>query len=198
MNRETVPELMVDVDETVPVLTERESGIVSELTERFPQASAAIQRPRRIWASSERADCLAMLACLHDELGFGQLCTVTGLDTGSEFQLIYHIATPDGIVLSLRQSAPHDDAVFDTVTDIYKGGTLYEVEACNILGITINGIPADIRYPLPDDWPEGQYPLRKDWQPEVEAEAEEAEAEGADAESDAASETDAATDEEAT
>ena len=27
----------------------------------------------------------------------------------------------------------------------------------------VQGLPPGNRYPLPDDWPQGQYPLRKDW-----------------------------------
>jgi membrane-bound hydrogenase subunit beta len=27
-------------------------------------------------------------------------------------------------------------------------------------------LPEGFRYPLPDDWPANQYPLRKDWSPE--------------------------------
>jgi Ni,Fe-hydrogenase III component G len=29
----------------------------------------------------------------------------------------------------------------------------------------VTGLPEGSRYPLPDNWPEGQYPLRKDWKP---------------------------------
>jgi Ni,Fe-hydrogenase III component G len=32
-----------------------------------------------------------------------------------------------------------------------------------MLGVNVEGLPEGKRYPLPDDWPDGQYPLRKDW-----------------------------------
>ena len=32
-----------------------------------------------------------------------------------------------------------------------------------MFGIKVEGLPEGERYPLPDGWPEGQYPLRKDW-----------------------------------
>jgi len=35
------------------------------------------------------------------------------------------------------------------------------------LGVRIQGVADGNRYPLPDGWPEGQYPLRKDWTQEM-------------------------------
>jgi Ni,Fe-hydrogenase III component G len=32
-----------------------------------------------------------------------------------------------------------------------------------MFGITVENIPDPRRLVLPDDWPDGQYPLRKDW-----------------------------------
>ena len=34
-----------------------------------------------------------------------------------------------------------------------------------ITGINVSGLPDGPSYPLPDCWPEGQYPLRKEWNP---------------------------------
>ena len=146
---------------------EHEDEIVRRLVERFPGVTASAQRERRIWTQIKREEFLDVLAFLHDELKFISLCTVTGLDCGEEFQLIYHLAREDGIVLSAEENAPKSDPVFQTATDLYKGGMLFELEARNLLGLTIRGIPDDIRYPLPDGWPEGEYPLRKEWKPKV-------------------------------
>jgi len=141
-----------------------EEDIVRLLTERFEGITVTIQRERRIWLNSPREGFIDVMTYIHDELGFDSLCTITGVDAGDEFQLIYHLSYEGGaIVINSRVSVPHSDPVFDTATDIYKGGVLYELEARNLLGLTILGIPEDIRYPLPDSWPEGQYPLRKSW-----------------------------------
>jgi len=144
-------------------MLDKEEDIVKQLTGHYDRVTAAVQRERRIWAEAPREQFIEILAFLHDELDFKSLCTVTGLDTGDRFELLYHLAQDSGVMLSIKESAPKSDAVFDTGTDIYKGGALYELEARNLLGLTIRGVPEDIRYPLPDNWPEGQYPLRKDW-----------------------------------
>ncbi|MDR2956991.1 MAG: NADH-quinone oxidoreductase subunit C [Coriobacteriales bacterium] len=140
-----------------------EEEIAETLAKRFPQVTVRVQRERRIWLDSPRKGFIDVLTCLHDELGFVQLCTVTGLDSGDKFELIYHLAQDSGIVMNARVSVPRNNPVFDTATNIYKGGILYELEPRNLLGLKINGLPEDIRYPLPDNWPRGEYPLRKDW-----------------------------------
>ena len=144
-------------------MLDREEKIVSRLQERYEGIDVTIQRKHRIWLTAPREGFIELLTFLKDELDFNFLCTMSGVDTGEEFQLLYHLAEDSGIVLTARVCAPHSNPVFDTATDVYKGGMLFELEARNLLGLTILGIPEDIRYPLPDNWPEGQYPLRKDW-----------------------------------
>ena len=140
-----------------------EEDIVKQLTGRFEYVSAEVKRERRIWAQAPREHFIEVLTFIRFGLNFNSLCAVTGLDIGEEYQLIYHLAADNGVMLSIKENAPKSDAVFDTGTDLFKGGVLFELEARNLLGLTIHGIPDDIRYPLPDNWPEGQYPLRKEW-----------------------------------
>ena len=140
-----------------------EENIVRLLTERFDTITVEAKRERRLWLESGREGFLDVLAFLNDELGFSFLSTITGLDLGEEYQLIYHIAHKDGFLMSAKVTVPHDNPVFDSAIEIYKGCMLYELEARNLLGLTIPGLPEDIIYPLPDGWPAGQYPLRKSW-----------------------------------
>ena len=156
-------------------MTYNEEELAKLIAGRFDGVTVSVQRERRIWLDSPREVFIGLLTWLHDELAFNQLCTVTGLDAGEEFQLVYHVAHDNGIVINVRVSAPKSNPVFDTATDIFKGGVLYELEIKNLLGVVIHGIPDDLRYPLPDNWPEGQHPLRKDWIAPGSGEASEAE-----------------------
>jgi len=36
----------------------------------------------------------------------------------------------------------------------------------DLFGAKVEGLPEGPRYPLPDDWPKNQFPLRKDWKPD--------------------------------
>jgi NADH:ubiquinone oxidoreductase subunit C len=110
-----------------------------------------------------RENVIKLIEYVKNALGFGFLCTITGLDAGDGIELIYHLANDEGIILNVKTNAPKTEPVFETVTGIYNGAMLYELEIHNLLGAVIRGIPDDIPYPLPDGWPSGDYPLRKDW-----------------------------------
>jgi len=53
--------------------------------------------------------------------------------------------------------------VIKTITDIFPPADIYERELEDLLGAKVDGLGDGKRYPLPDDWPKGEYPLRKDW-----------------------------------
>ena len=46
---------------------------------------------------------------------------------------------------------------------VIPGAVLYEREIQEMFGIVVEGIPDGRRLNLPDDWPDGVFPLRKDW-----------------------------------
>ena len=161
----------------VETMFEKEESIVKSLTERFKslEGKCEITRARRIFVSAPREEITAIADFLKNGLKFGWLCTITGLDAGDDYQLIYHIANDDGIIVNVRINAPKSDPAVETVSGVYEGCALYEIEIRNLLGADIRGVPEDIRYPLPDGWPEGEHPLRKDWKgelPEIKQEGE--------------------------
>ena len=149
---------------------EQEEAIRQALVDRFGfmEDKCQVTRERRLFGEAPRDKVLDVIGFLKDEQGFQSLCTMTGLDSGDNWEIIYHLAR-GGIMMNLKAFAPKDDPVFATVTGLYEGATMYELEIHNLLGVTITGIPGDIKYPLPDDWPEGQYPLRKDWKKQAPA-----------------------------
>ncbi|MBM3296072.1 MAG: NADH-quinone oxidoreductase subunit C, partial [Candidatus Aminicenantes bacterium] len=49
---------------------------------------------------------------------------------------------------------------------VIPGALFYERELQDMFGLVIDNIPDARPLILPDDWPEGQYPLRKDWKHE--------------------------------
>lgn len=142
-----------------------EEKIVSKLKEKFDglEGKCSIQRARRITVDATGPDFMNIIEYISDTEGFTMLNTITGLDLGTEFQAIYHIANPNGTVINFKLNIPKDNPEIDTVTGIYQGGVLYERELKDMLGIIVKGLPPGHRYPLPETWPEGEYPLRKDW-----------------------------------
>jgi len=146
---------------------EKAMAVVNRLEERFPAllGNAVLSGPRRIFMDVPLESLMDILHFCHDELVFDHLCTITGLDNGEMFEFLYHIAHEDGIVLTLKVKTPRDGGVLPSVMPIYNGAIFYELELEGLLGVEVEGLPDDRQYPLPDNWPKGQYPMRKDWKP---------------------------------
>jgi Ni,Fe-hydrogenase III component G len=145
-----------------------EEKIVNELQQKFPylEGKCKINRQRRVTIDIERNNLIEALNYFVNELKFDLLCTITGLDVGNDLQFIYHIANKGGIVLNVKTNAPKTDPVIKTVTGIYNGAIFYERELEDLLGAKVEGLPEGRHYPLPENWPKGEYPLRKDWKSE--------------------------------
>jgi membrane-bound hydrogenase subunit beta len=146
------------------VLVEEEK-IKQQLVERFGLSGEKItvQRERRVWADVPSAEFIDIFNYSVDKLGFVILLTITGLDEGPTLGVIYHIARESGIILNLHTSVPKDKPVIKTISARFPAADAYERELVDLLGMQVEGLPPGNRYPLPDGWPAGQYPLRKDW-----------------------------------
>ena len=142
-----------------------EETIQQQLGERFDclKDKVRIPRIRRLFAQVPAAEFPAVFEYAVRELDFTMLSAITGLDEGATLGLIYHLAQENGIVLNLATSLPKDEPVLQTVTAYFPAADAYERELVDLLGFQVEGLPPGNRYPLPDDWPDGQYPLRKDW-----------------------------------
>lgn len=147
---------------------EKEEKVVNELIRKYPglEGKCSIIRQRRITVEVERDKAAGVLGYLAGDGGFDLLCTITGLDSGENLEFIYHIANKEGIVMNLKIFAPKTDPVIQSVVGIYNGCIFYERELEDLLGAKVEGLPEGRHYPLPENWPKGQYPLRKEWTPE--------------------------------
>jgi formate hydrogenlyase subunit 5 len=92
-----------------------------------------------------------------------ELSTITGVDLGNEIELNYHMVCEGTI--TLKNSVPKEKPVTKTITDILPGANLYEREVFDLLGVDFEGHPNMERLLLPENWPQGNYPLRRDWTP---------------------------------
>ena len=91
-----------------------------------------------------------------------RLQIATGVDTSNGFEVLYHWALDaDGIVITLRVLVDHDSPELKSIAPIYPAAEWIEREMWELLGITFKGHP-DLRHLLlADDWPEGDYPMRR-------------------------------------
>jgi len=95
----------------------------------------------------------------------------TGIDTPSGFEVLYHFDfDKDDMVVSVRVLANRENPTLPSVATISKAADWVEREMRELLGINFEGHPDMRRLLLPDDWPDGVYPLRrgKPWEGKVE------------------------------
>lgn len=95
------------------------------------------------------------------ETRWGYLATITGLDSGGDdLEVLYHFCA-DAAVLTLRVPVPRDEAAVPTICPLVPYAGVFERELSEMFGVNVEGAPDTSRLFLPDDWPEGVYPLRK-------------------------------------
>ncbi len=82
---------------------------------------------------------------------------------GDSFVILYHFCH-GGAVLDLRVHPPSlEDNTVPSLTGLIPSAVLYERELQEMFGVTVENLPDTAHFLLPDDWPDGVYPLRKDF-----------------------------------
>jgi membrane-bound hydrogenase subunit beta len=161
-----------------PIQAATEGGIhaiAAELQSKcsLPEGALKIQRATRLWVEVDRASFHRVFDHLVKGMDFCILCTITGLDVGTDLEFIYHLAREGGIMANVKTRVPKGESM-KSVTPYFQGAAIYESELEDLLGARIEGKPEGPRYPLPDDWPQGDHPLLKDWKPKEKGAAQDA------------------------
>jgi Ni,Fe-hydrogenase III component G len=142
-----------------------EEKIIEGLTSKFPSINGNIQikRERRIFADVPKELLPDIFKYANENLDFNQLCTITGMDEVETYTVVYHLCRNGSIVLNLKTHLTKDNPVIRSIIDYFPAAEMYEREMEDLLGIKVAGLPPGHNYPLPDNWPAGEHPLRKDW-----------------------------------
>ncbi len=118
--------------------------------------------PHRIFLTVAPGDLTAAVAVLKKELDCWYMATVSGIDKGDAFEVLYHFGDTSGNI-NVRTSIPKSDPRLPSICGVIPGAVLYERELQDMFGIVVEGIPDARPLVLPDDWEAGNFPLRKDW-----------------------------------
>lgn len=143
---------------------EKEKEIVERLKSFLEEnlVEVTIPRDRRIFSYIKKEVLREAVNYLVNVLRFKHISTITGVDLGGEIEVIYHLAYEGSIVLSLRFAVSKEKPNVPTITDIVPGAVLYEREVHDLLGVRFEGHPDLSPLMLPEEWPQGVYPLRKE------------------------------------
>ena len=144
--------------------------------------------PNRLDVLIDAADLLAAVQALHDAR-WGYLTAIAGLDylgkaaqfaqdarwqtlvadgraspQDAPLEALYFFASGAAVV-TLRLLLPRDAASVASVCSITPSASFFERELSEMFGITVVDTPDPNRLFLPDNWPPGVHPLRKDFTP---------------------------------
>ncbi|HVN53243.1 MAG TPA: NADH-quinone oxidoreductase subunit C [Anaerolineaceae bacterium] len=154
---------------------------VTDLLQPWARWTKQVQ-PNLLTVSISRAHLLPAVKALIDAR-WGYLSAITGLHlplaaalapaydgpepdpliTGGSFVVLYHFCNGDA-VLNLRVHPPSiKDTRVPSICGLIPSATLYERELMEMFGIEVEGTPDTSHLLLPDEWPDGVYPLRKDY-----------------------------------
>lgn len=143
-----------------------EEELVKRITERFGEKilEARVLGNRRISIQVSPDSYKDVVRFVAQDLGLEFLSCLSGVDRGDSLEVIAHIGYSTCVLIKTR--VPKDNPVVDSITDVLPAASFYEREAHDLLGIQFRGHPNLKRIFLPEEWPEGVYPLRKDYAPE--------------------------------
>ena len=121
------------------------------------------KNPRRIYVEVAPKDVPEATRLIHKDLG-ARFQIASGIDTPDAMEIIYHWAFDShDVVVNILTKMARENPEIESVASICTGIEWIEREMTELLGITFRNHPDMRPLLLPEDWPEGVYPLRRDF-----------------------------------
>ena len=118
---------------------------------------------KRVYVDVPPENSLAANRILFDECR-ARLATASGRDTRDRIEVLYHYCLDAlNVVVTLRTWGMKPNPEVDSVAQFLPGANFIEREMYDLLGIKFRDHPDPRRLLLADDWPEGVFPLRRDY-----------------------------------
>ncbi len=119
--------------------------------------------PKRVYIEIPSSALVPMASYIFKDLG-ARFNIASGVDTRHNFEVLYHFTFDlANLIVSLRVVLPKDKPEIASLVPVLEGANWIEREITEMLGIHFIGHPDMRRLLLPEDWPEGVYPLRRDY-----------------------------------
>ncbi len=138
--------------------------VIKEIKTKWSIASVEIHSPRRLYITvpCEEAYDLAKFLSVEKQM---RLSIATGIDTRGGIEILYHFShDPTGTFYTIKTVIPKDNLKIKSLTDFLPAANWIEREIHELLGVEFIGHPNLVPLLTSDDWPEGVYPLRRDYE----------------------------------
>ena len=144
-----------------------ESPLIQELKAHLGARALAIDQTAKnnIFVKIAPADAPDCVRILWNDMQ-GRWGVITGIDVLEGIELLYHfIFDAQGMIVTLKTQVPKPNPEIESVTPIVPAAEWIEREVYDLLGVKFLHHPRPERLILSDDWPDGVFPLRKDFRP---------------------------------
>ena len=93
-----------------------------------------------------------------------RLQTASAVDAPQKIEILYHWALDSiGLVVTVRTRVDRQQPRIESITGICPSAEWIEREIWELMGVTFAGHPDMRHLLLDDDWPDGKFPLRRDY-----------------------------------
>ena len=117
----------------------------------------------RAYITVEPKDVPVVCSFMFGNLG-GRLATVSGVDTRSGIEILYHFMYPrDHKMITVRTKVKKPSPEIESIGVFLPAAIWIEREIFDLLGVIFKNHPDPRRLVLSDDWPENVHPLRRDF-----------------------------------
>lgn len=141
-------------DEVIQGFRERFGGAILEVHEKSPSRTFIAVDPKRLPDIAEY--CYKELGC--------RFSIATGMHMTSGVEILYHFALDRAHrFLNLRVVLDLEKPSIESIAARIPAAEWVEREMHELLGIEFKHHPDMRHLLLADDWPDGSYPLRRDW-----------------------------------
>lgn len=137
--------------------------IIQKLEEKFNKKIIKCDKKseRRIYLDINPAGLTDFAQYIFRDMG-ARFAIASGVDTPKGIEILYHFSfDSSGLVLSLRILLDRNSPEVESLTPIFKAAEWIECEINELLGVNFRNHPNLRHLLLPDDWPKGNYPLRR-------------------------------------
>ncbi|MCX6566834.1 MAG: NADH-quinone oxidoreductase subunit C [Candidatus Aminicenantes bacterium] len=135
---------------------------IEKLQTLVPPGTVAHPAPHRIFVTVDPANLVALVAKMKAELDCWYVITISGVDKGVAYEILYHFGDTTGSI-TVRTQIPKTDPKIPSICGVIPGAVLYERELQDMFGMVVENLPDPRPMLMSDDWPAGNFPLRKDW-----------------------------------
>ena len=142
-----------------------EEKALTAIKKKFSKALVDVfeKNDRRVYLTVDNSDIPGICRYMYEELG-GRLAIASGIDSRSGIEILYHFMFPkDHQMISLKTKVDKPSPEIESIGAFYPAANWIEREIYDILGVVFTNHPDPRRILMADDWPEGDYPLRREF-----------------------------------